>query len=82
MTASLCLIMSAMCSTVALAQFKYHVIAIAPGSAQGVNDKGDVVGTLAIGVKDTYYKITHAFLYKNGKITDLGVYNTPQAPYY
>ncbi len=62
---------------------KYHVTAITPGFAQGVNDKGDVVGTLNIGVKDSYgYQIKHAFLYKNGKTTDLGVYNTPLDPDY
>jgi probable HAF family extracellular repeat protein len=62
---------------------KYHVTAITPGFAQGVNDKGDVGGTLNIGVKDSYgYQIKHAFLYKNGKTTDLGVYNTPQDPDY
>jgi len=61
---------------------KYHVLAIAPGFAQGVNDKGDVVGTLTLASTDIYYQPKHAFLYKNGKTTDLGVYNTPQAPYY
>jgi probable HAF family extracellular repeat protein len=62
---------------------KYHVTAITPGFAQGVNDKGDVGGTLNIGVKDSYgYQIKHAFLYKNGKTTDFGVYNTPQDPDY
>jgi probable HAF family extracellular repeat protein len=65
------------------AALKYHVLAITPGSAQGVNDKGDVAGTLPIGVRDSYnYQIYHAFLYKNGKTTDLGVYNTPVDPYY
>jgi probable HAF family extracellular repeat protein len=49
---------------------KYHVLAIAPGFAQGVNDKGDVVGTLTLASTDIYYQPKHAFLYKNGKTTD------------
>jgi probable HAF family extracellular repeat protein len=65
------------------AALKYHVLAITPGYGQGVNEKGDVVGTLNIGVRDSYnYQIEHAFLYKNGKTTDLGVYNSPLDPYY
>jgi probable HAF family extracellular repeat protein len=65
------------------AALKYHVLAITPGVAQGVNDKGDVAGTIPIGVRDSFnYQINHAFLYKNGTITDLGVYNTPLDPFY
>jgi probable HAF family extracellular repeat protein len=69
MTAALGLIMSAMTSTVAQAQLKYRVIPIAPGSGAGINDKGDVVGTLS----DNH----HAFLYKKRKISDLGVFYDP-----
>jgi uncharacterized membrane protein len=65
---------------------KYHVLAITPGVAQGVNDKGDVVGTLSLpnptspippGQGTT---VPRAFLYKNGKITNLGACYTPNAP--
>jgi probable HAF family extracellular repeat protein len=64
------------------AALKYHVLAITPGLGQGINDKGDIVGTLTLASTDIYYQPKRAFLYKNGKITDLGVYNTPQDPYY
>ena len=54
----------------AQAALKYHVLAITPGSAQGVNDKGDVVGTLSVltnPAPPVWYpggKYTaHAFLY-------------------
>jgi uncharacterized membrane protein len=64
---------------------KYHVLAISPGSAEGVNDKGDVVGTLPLpnpppiplGQGAT---VPRAFLYKGGKITNLGAYYVPYAP--
>src|SRR6476646_8704052 len=67
------------------AALKYHVLAITPGSAQGVNDKGDVVGTLFLpnpppipaGQGPT---VPRAFLYKGGKITNLGAYYIPSAP--
>jgi uncharacterized membrane protein len=66
---------------------KYHVTAITPGVAQGVNDKGDVTGTLTVlsnprppvwDPEDTY--TTHAFLYKVGKVLDLGVLFNPNNP--
>jgi uncharacterized membrane protein len=66
---------------------KYHVTAITPGVAQGVNDKGDVTGTLTVlsnppppvwDPEDTY--TTHAFLYKGGKVLDLGVLFNPNNP--
>jgi probable HAF family extracellular repeat protein len=67
------------------AALKYRVLAITPGSAQGVNDKGDVVGTLTLpnpppipeGQGPT---VPRAFLYKGGKITNLGAFYTPSAP--
>jgi hypothetical protein len=64
LTAALSLIMNVMCSTVAQAQLKYHVIPIAPGSGEGVNDKGDVTGILA--APGGYYgqglKVTLSFI--------------------
>jgi uncharacterized membrane protein len=83
--AALGLIMSAMCSTVAQAQLKYHVTAIAPGEAVGINDKGDVAGTLLFPVPPhiiTGYGpyTANAFLCKGGKITNLGVYPTVNDP--
>ena len=66
---------------------KYHVLAITPGLAQGVNDKGDVTGTRffptatprAIGQP---LQTERAFLYKGGKITDLGVLFNPSNPFW
>jgi probable HAF family extracellular repeat protein len=57
----------------------YHVIPIVSGgSANGINDKGDVVGDVTI-LSDPYHfeYIYHAFLYKGSKYTDLGVYPFP-----
>ena len=65
---------------------KYHVLAITPGSAQGVNDKGDVVGTLLVPTTPAppvWYNnpfTDHAFLYKGGKLLDLGVLFNPNNP--
>jgi probable HAF family extracellular repeat protein len=66
---------------------KYHVLAITPGSAQGVNDKGEVVGTLTVlsnPPPPVWYQggtyVTHAFLYKGGKVLDLGVLFNPNDP--
>jgi probable HAF family extracellular repeat protein len=50
----------------AYAQPRYTVTAIAQGYGEGLNSKGDVCGAL--------YSPHHAFLYKKGKVTDLGVY--------
>jgi probable HAF family extracellular repeat protein len=63
-------------------QLKYHVTPIAVGSGEGVNDKGDVVGTLDLGpiTAFEYENHQHAFLYKKGKITDLGVFVDPRNP--
>jgi probable HAF family extracellular repeat protein len=83
LTAALSLIMSAMCSTLAQAQFKYHVTAIALGSGEGVNDKGDVVGETAFIGNYPFSGGNHAFLYTSESgankptYTDLGVYHTP-----
>jgi hypothetical protein len=68
------------------AALKYHVLAITPGSAQGVNDKGDVVGTLLVPTTPAppiWYNhpfTAHAFLYKGGKVLDLGVLFNPNDP--
>jgi hypothetical protein len=65
---------------------KYHVLAITPGSAQGVDDKGDVVGTFLVPTTPpppTWYNhpfTDHAFLYKGGKVFDLGVLFNPSNP--
>jgi chitinase len=79
LTASLSLIMSAMCSPAAPAQLKYHLTPIAPGSGEGVNEEGDVVGTLDLGPIPNFVgnEDYHAFLYKKGKLTDLGVLLDP-----
>jgi probable HAF family extracellular repeat protein len=82
LTAALNLIMSAICPTIAQGQVKYHVIPIAPGSGEAVNDKGDVVGETAYIGNYPFSGGNHAFLYTSGgatkeaTYTDLGVYNT------
>jgi probable HAF family extracellular repeat protein len=65
-------------------QLKYHVTPIAVGTGDGINDKGDVVGTLDLGPIPDYPSADnqHAFLYKKGKITDLGVFVDPRTPPY
>ena len=87
LTASLGLIMGAMCSTVAQAQLKYHVTALTPGLAQGVNDKGDVTGTRFFPTATPRpigqpLQTERAFLYKGGKIADLGVLFNPSNPFW
>lgn len=68
------------------AALRYHVLAVTPGSAQGINDKGDVVGTLILPNPTTPIPpgqigtVPRAFLYKGGKITNLGAFYTPSAP--
>jgi probable HAF family extracellular repeat protein len=65
------------------AALKYHVTAITPGSGEGINNKGDVTGEMAIYTDFwTYFRGGHAFLYKNSKLMDLGVYYTPLQPVY
>jgi hypothetical protein len=73
-------------ATVHAITIKYHVLAITPGSAQGVNDKGDLVGTLLVPTTPPppiWYSApftAHAFLYKGGKVLDLGVLFNPNNP--
>jgi probable HAF family extracellular repeat protein len=62
----------------------YHVMPIINGSAEGINDKGDVVGETAfIGEYPYINGSGHAFIYTSGNAnkkatyTDLGVYNYP-----
>ncbi|HXB13044.1 MAG TPA: DUF3466 family protein, partial [Bacteroidia bacterium] len=62
----------------------YHVIPIGSGYAEGINDKGDVVGETAfIGGYPSITGGGHAFLYTSGNAhkkatyTDLGVYHYP-----
>jgi probable HAF family extracellular repeat protein len=55
----------------AQAQSKYTALAIAEGSGSGVNNLGDVVGTLSAN--------THAFLFKNHQVTDLGAIQRPNS---
>jgi probable HAF family extracellular repeat protein len=57
------------------AQPKYTVTAICQGSGGGINSNGDVCGSLT----DAAFT-QHAFLYKKGKLTDLGVYKTSTPP--
>jgi uncharacterized membrane protein len=66
---------------------KYHVLAITPGLAQGVNDKGDVVGTRFFPTATPRLpgqplQTARAFLYKGGKIVDLGVLINPNSPFW
>jgi probable HAF family extracellular repeat protein len=59
----------------------YHVTQITAGEADGINNKGDVVGQTAISTDyHTYFNGGHAFLYKSGKVIDLGVYPTQRQP--
>jgi probable HAF family extracellular repeat protein len=51
----------------AYAQPKYTVTAICQGSGEGINSTGDVCGGYNLPTG------THAFLYKKGKLTDLGL---------
>jgi probable HAF family extracellular repeat protein len=53
----------------AQAQPEYRVTVIAPGFGNGINSQGDVCGTLSSN--------SHAFLYKKGRLTDLGVLAIP-----
>jgi probable HAF family extracellular repeat protein len=68
------------------AALKYHVLAVTPGIGQGVNDKGDVVGTLYVPNPTTPLPggqgpiVPRAFLYKGGIVTNLGAVYTPSAP--
>jgi probable HAF family extracellular repeat protein len=85
LTASLSLIMSAHLYAVP----RYHVIPIVSGSAEGINEKGDVVGetaTTGVYVGGEYFYANfgggHAFIFKQVTPTfhsyiDLGVYNSP-----
>ena len=50
----------------------YRVTAVVAGTANGVNNKGDVTGQLSSN--------GHAYLYKKGVITDLGAYSPPSLP--
>jgi probable HAF family extracellular repeat protein len=56
----------------AYAQPKYSVTAICQGVANSINNNGDVCGA-----SSTTF---HAFLYKKGKLADLGVWVDPQFP--
>ena len=78
----LILLMAALSLTMsAFAAPHYHVTPIAAGEADGINSKGDVVGQLAIYTDGrTYFNGGHAFLYKSGKVIDLGVYPTQRQP--
>jgi probable HAF family extracellular repeat protein len=53
----------------ARAGLKYLVTPVALGSGEGINNKGDIVGQLS--------PSGHAFLYKKGTITDLGIVPDP-----
>src|SRR5450432_3225823 len=69
LTAALGLTMSALSAP---AQSEYRVTPVVPGNGAGINNQGDIVGTLSAN--------QHAFLYKNGKLTDLGVFSDPKNP--
>jgi hypothetical protein len=69
------------------AALKYHVLAITPGLAQGVNDRGDVAGTRFFPTATPRpigqpLQTERAFLYKGGKITDLGVLFNSSNPFW
>jgi probable HAF family extracellular repeat protein len=64
------IILAVACHSLANAQTKYTITPIAQGVGNGINNEGDVVGTLN-GVFQPYIT-EHAFLYKGGKLTDLG----------
>ena len=68
-TAALGLTMSALSAET---QSEYRVTPVVPGYGAGINNQGDVVGTLSAN--------HHAFLYRNGRITDLGVFPDPKNP--
>lgn len=51
------------------AQSRYLAIPVAVGSGEGINNHGDICGTLSAN--------NHAFLYKWGRVTDLGVFKFP-----
>jgi chitinase len=51
------------------AQSRYLAIPVAVGSGEGINNHGDICGTLSAN--------NHAFLYKWGRLTDLGVFKFP-----
>jgi probable HAF family extracellular repeat protein len=61
-------------AALALAQPRYTVTAICEGSANGINNNGDVCGCLFAASGN------HAFLFKRGKLTDLGVWADPFYP--
>jgi probable HAF family extracellular repeat protein len=54
------------------AQAKFAVTAVAVGTGSGINNYGDLVGTLSSNA--------HAFLFKNGKLMDLGIFKIPGGP--
>jgi probable HAF family extracellular repeat protein len=68
--ARLCAVLSLAMPLLALADPRYTVTAVAgqDSYARGMNNLGQVVGTLA--AADTY----HAFLYADGSLTDLGLF--------
>ena len=58
------------------AQPKYTVTAICEGYGAGINNNGDVCGSIVEPVNANGVAALHAFLYKKGKVNDLGVYNS------
>jgi probable HAF family extracellular repeat protein len=62
------------------AQPKYSITAICKGDAMGINNNGDVCGSFPTVPNADGAIPHHAFLYKKGKITDLGVYVNPNGP--
>jgi probable HAF family extracellular repeat protein len=64
------IILTIACHSLANAQTTYTVTPIAQGVGNGINNEGDVVGTLSGTFAPTID--AHAFLYKRGKLTDLG----------
>ena len=55
----------------ASAQLSYAITDLGPGAAFGINNAGEAVGVNAEGALQAG---THAFLYSNGTVTDLGDY--------
>jgi probable HAF family extracellular repeat protein len=66
------IILAIACHSLANAQTKYTVTPIAQGVGNGINNEGDVVGTLSGIFHNDPLIEQHAFLYKGGKLTDLG----------
>jgi probable HAF family extracellular repeat protein len=64
----------------AYAQPKYTVTVISEGTGNGINNNGDVCGSLPGPVTADGAVPSHAFLYKKGKVTDLGIYVNPEGP--